>query len=77
MQVEVHDDSQRLGRRGAELVVDRLRRAIAAKGQATLLVSTGASQLTVIAALTAECLALSISRSSAQRSDRLLRAVQG
>lgn len=57
MQVEVHEDSQRLGRRGAELVVDRLRQATAAKGEATLLVSTGASQLTVIAALTAQSLA--------------------
>lgn len=53
MRVEIHPDAKSLGSRGAELAVGHLRAAIQATGQGVLLVSTGASQFTVMEALVA------------------------
>lgn len=57
MRVEVHEDAQAVGRRGAALAVEQLKGTIAERGEATLLVSTGASQFAVMEHLSAADLA--------------------
>lgn len=53
MHVEVHEDSRAVGRRGAELVIEQLHRALQHRGEAALLVATGASQMHVLEQLCA------------------------
>jgi len=48
MHVEVYEDAQAVGKRGAVLAVEQLKVAIAERGEAVLLVSTGASQFAVM-----------------------------
>ena len=53
VQVIVHADPEALGRAAGGEAADELRRVLAAKGQATLVVATGASQFATLAALVA------------------------
>jgi glucosamine-6-phosphate deaminase len=54
MQVHVHDDRPALGQAAATEAAAALRAAVAAKGAATCVVATGASQFDTLAALTAD-----------------------
>ena len=54
MQVHVHDDRPALGQAAATEAAAALRAAVAAKGVATCVVATGASQFDTLAALTAD-----------------------
>lgn len=53
MKIEIAVDTQSLGCRAAELAASEIAYAIATRGHAHLIVATGASQFTVLAALTA------------------------
>lgn len=54
MRIVVHDDRRALGRAAAHDAAESLRHALAARGAATLVVATGASQFDTLAALVAE-----------------------
>ncbi|MFH5802896.1 glucosamine-6-phosphate deaminase [Alienimonas sp. DA493] len=54
MQIEIHPDAAAMGRAAAARGADVLRKAIAERGEAALIVATGASQFEVLAALVKE-----------------------
>ena len=53
MQIQIDDNPESSGQAAAELGADYLRQAIAEKGQATIIVATGSSQLMMLQALVA------------------------
>ena len=54
MNIHVYENTEEMGRRGAAQIAEKLRKAIAERGEARLLLSTGASQFETITALTKE-----------------------
>ena len=53
MNIVICQDAKDLGRRAGEEAAERIRRAIQERGQARIIVATGASQFEVLAALVA------------------------
>ncbi|MCI8888913.1 MAG: glucosamine-6-phosphate deaminase [Hungatella sp.] len=54
MNIHVYENTEEMGRQGAAQIAEKLRKAIARRGEARLLLSTGASQFETITALTKE-----------------------
>jgi len=54
MKIEIYSDSEEMGRRAAAIGAEVIRRAIAERGGANIIVATGASQFTVLGSLIKE-----------------------